>query len=358
MSAPTLVVADRLDPADAKTWDALVDESPLPSPFLRSWWLAAVRGPHTRYLLLREGDELLGGLVLDRRRRLGVTRWTAPGPAKLSPDHLDVVARPEDGPRVAAAVVGHLAARRSWVLDLDGLRDGSWLVRSLAATGRRAAVEEVERAPFVRLPSSLEDYLRDRSKNLRRKATKVRRRAAADGLEAHVVGPDRLPAVLDAFEALHRARGDRDEFLQDVAVVRAAVTGAMRAGEAVVHVAEKHGRVGAVAIGFRVGGAVRNYQAARDLSEEFGDAPTLVELSVIEGACADGLVEFDFLRGAAPYKYSYCDQDRPVLRLRAGAGAGRAVLAAATAARRLVRALRHLRRLPSDHETDRSQRKG
>ena len=340
MSTPTLVVADRLEPADAKTWDALVDDSPLPSPFLRSWWLGAVQGPHTRYLLVREGDDLLGGIALDHVRRLGVGRWSVPGPRKLCPDHLDVVARPDRAPLVARVVLEHLGTERSSFLDLDGLRADSWIAGALRELDRRHEVEEVERAPFVRLPDTLEQYLVERSKNFRRKATRVRRRAEADGLVAHPVGPDRLVEVLDAFEALHRARGDREEFLRDFPVVRSVVGAAMEAGEAVVHVAEREGRIGAVAVAFRVGDAVRNYQAARAMTEEFSDAPTLTELSVLEQACDDGLAEFDFLRGAAPYKYSYCDQDRPVLRLRSGTGAGRLLLAGRRLAVRLRAAVR------------------
>lgn len=340
MSTPTLVVADRLDTADAKTWDALVDQSPLPTPFLRSWWLAAVHGPRTRYLLVRDGDDLLGGFALDHRRRLGVGRWSVPGPAKLCPDHLDVVARPDRASTVARLVVEHVASERSSILDLDGLRADSWIAAAHRELGRPHEVVEVERAPFVRLSATLEQYLRERSKNFRRKSTRVRRRAEADGLVARPVGPDRLSQVLDAFEDLHRARGDREEFLRDFAVVRSAVTSAMEAGEAVVHVAERDGRIGAVAVAFRNGGAVRNYQAARSMSEEFSDAPTLTELSIIDEACRDGLTEFDFLRGAAPYKYSYCDQDRPVLRLRSGTGAGRLALAT----RRLAVRLRDLAR--------------
>lgn len=357
MSGPSITVVDRLVAADAKTWDALVDQSDLPSPFLRSWWLEAVRGPHTRYLLVREGDDLLGGIALDHVRRLGIGRWSVPGPRKLCPDHLDVVARPECAPVVARLVLAHVGGERSSILDLDGLRADSWIAAAHREIGGSHEVEEVERAPFTRLPESVDAYLRERSKNFRRKATKVRRRAEADGLVALPVGPDRLPEVLDAFEDLHRARGDREEFLRDFPVVRSAVTAAMEAGEAVVHVAERAGRIGAVAVGFRVGGAVRNYQAARSMSEEFVDAPRLTELSVIEQACTDGLVEFDFLRGAAPYKYSYCDQDRPVLRLRSATGAGRLVLAARRLAVRVRARLRALARR-TDTATTRSPGKG
>ncbi|MDB5113971.1 MAG: hypothetical protein JWL78_1041, partial [Chloroflexi bacterium] len=39
----------------ATAWDALVDRQPLPSPFLRSWWLEAMSAAHPRFLLVLDG---------------------------------------------------------------------------------------------------------------------------------------------------------------------------------------------------------------------------------------------------------------------------------------------------------------
>jgi hypothetical protein len=36
----------------ANEWDALVSASPHPSPFLRSWWLDAMAGPNTQFVLV------------------------------------------------------------------------------------------------------------------------------------------------------------------------------------------------------------------------------------------------------------------------------------------------------------------
>jgi hypothetical protein len=51
----------------AAQWDQLVDSSPLPSPFLRSWWLTGAGGPGSHFLLVVNGAHLLGGLALEKR---------------------------------------------------------------------------------------------------------------------------------------------------------------------------------------------------------------------------------------------------------------------------------------------------
>ena len=51
----------------AAQWDRLVDSSPLPSPFLWSWWLTATADLTANFLLVVDGTRLLGGLALERR---------------------------------------------------------------------------------------------------------------------------------------------------------------------------------------------------------------------------------------------------------------------------------------------------
>ena len=100
----------------AAQWDQLVDSSPLPSPFLRSWWLTGVGGPDGRFLLVVEGDRLIGGLAVELRPPMRSVRIMGDG--SLCPDHLDLLAAP-----------GHEAA----VISL--LRD--WLCRPGGRLPRR-----------------------------------------------------------------------------------------------------------------------------------------------------------------------------------------------------------------------------
>src|SRR5499427_10934109 len=58
----------------AAQWDQLVDSSPLPSPFLRSWWLTGAGGLGRHFLLVVDGAHLLGALALEQRHRMRSVR--------------------------------------------------------------------------------------------------------------------------------------------------------------------------------------------------------------------------------------------------------------------------------------------
>src|SRR5271165_5799275 len=73
----------------AAQWDQLVDSSPLPTPFLRSWWLTGTGGPGPHFLLVANGAHLLGGLALEKRHPMLSVRMMG---ESLCPDHLDLLA--------------------------------------------------------------------------------------------------------------------------------------------------------------------------------------------------------------------------------------------------------------------------
>ncbi len=76
----------------AKHWDQLVDSSPLPSPFLRSWWLTGTGGSDRHFLLVVDDSQLLGGLPVEQRHGGSVIRVMGDG--LLCPDHIDLIAAP------------------------------------------------------------------------------------------------------------------------------------------------------------------------------------------------------------------------------------------------------------------------
>jgi hypothetical protein len=89
---PRLLVLSDLD-RWASQWDQLVERSPLPSPFQRSWWLIGTGAPRVRFLLVVDADRLLGGLALQEGRRLGLPCFRMLGAGPLCPDHLDLLAQ-------------------------------------------------------------------------------------------------------------------------------------------------------------------------------------------------------------------------------------------------------------------------
>src|SRR5215475_940876 len=104
MTPPSLLDVPRLN-GWAAQWDQLVDSSPVPSPFLRSWWLTGAGGPGRHFLLIVAGTDLVGGLAVEQRHRMASIRMMGDG--SLCPDHLDLLAAPGH----ETAVVGQL---REW----------------------------------------------------------------------------------------------------------------------------------------------------------------------------------------------------------------------------------------------------
>ena len=152
VAPPSLLDVPHLD-GWAAQWDQLVDSSPLPSPFLRSWWLTGAGGPGRHFLLVVDGARLLGGLALEKRHPMLSVRMMGDG--SLCPDHLDLLAAPGHEAAVVSLLRDWLCRPGERLLDLKGIRAGSRLIEALPGRVRR---EPMAVAPFTPLPDSPEAY--------------------------------------------------------------------------------------------------------------------------------------------------------------------------------------------------------
>lgn len=320
----------------APEWDELADRQPLPSPFLRSWWLGAAAAGAPRIVLCLEGDRLVGGAAfeVDRvgRAGLSVERVRCLGQGPLAPDHLDVIAAPGQRAAVVREVVGWLRRAGQRVIDLDGLAADGALATVLAPY-------EIERvgAPFARLPDDPAAYLAERPGRLRSTVKRTRKRITGAGVEVRRVPAGDAGQALDALARLHDHRwSDSSSFLDAwERFARAAATG-MSDGSVVVHEAVgPDGEVIATELDLRAGRSLAFYQAGRSTDHEWRGAGSVVKADVVAWAIGEGLDEYDLLRGDESYKADWATERREVVRVRFGSGtAGRAVAAAARAWRR------------------------
>lgn len=297
-------------------WDDLVLLAPLPSPFLRSWWLQGTGTEHDHYVLVLDGDTLIGGLALERHRVLGVDHFRVLSGGKLCPDHLDLVAHPDRVGEVVAALRSWFTGPGSRVVDLHGINQDAYVL----AVFDGATVTELDVALHEKLPGSLDEYYAARSKNFRSQARRQLRRTTEAGVIYRRAAAAEVPAAMAEFAALHAVREDRQELCRVIPRIQRAAELGAASGEVAIYVAERQGRMGVVLILFHTGNRLFLYQSARLLTPEFNHAGTTLDVVAIGEACSEGITEFDFLRGPEDYKFSFATSSRMLMRLRAGHG--------------------------------------
>jgi CelD/BcsL family acetyltransferase involved in cellulose biosynthesis len=307
--------------AEAAAWDALVDFMPIPSPFLRSWWLSTAAGALPQIVLVHSGDRLVGGVALEGDRHLGVERLRVLGAGSLCPDHIDAVAAADSRGEATRALRAWLERPGDRLVDLDGLVSGSELSTALAARARheRAAV-----APWVSLAGG---YLDSRSANLRRLVARTEHRLAADAGQCDVVRLNNVEEGLTTLRMLHARRwGDGSAFLGSFARFAAVCRAAEAAGELAINILRAGDEIISVVASFEVAGRISHYQSGRSPTERWRNASTVLLARVCENAAGRGLGEADFLRGNEAYKDRLTDRRRDLWRLRCAIGP-RAVVA-------------------------------
>lgn len=303
-------------------WDELVDQAPLPSPFLRSWWLDAIADPCAQYVLVVDGSTLVGGVALSRGRVAGIEYYRFLGTGKLCPDHLDLVSADDRTSDTVAALADWFTAPGSRVLDLQGTAHDA-VVRAIIPAAH-SGVEDV--APCEQVSGGADGYLGGRSTSFRRRIRRLQRQADRADVVFRRLEPAEHAAAMADFGAMHRARDDRAAIAAELPTLTRLVAFGGERGEVSIHVAEQHDCRLAVLISFLVGRRLSLYQVARSLDHDV-DVGTLLDYVAICDACDVGATEIDFLRGAEPYKRSFVKDERLILRHQAAHGlGGRALL--------------------------------
>lgn len=329
--APSLLVRPDLGHW-AVQWDHLVEESPLSSPFLRSWWLTGTAGDRRRFVLVVQDDVLLGGLALEEKRGLGLPLLTMMGAGPLCPDHLDLLADRGQEDAVIRNVSAWLRRPGTRLFGLEGIPANSLLINALPAPVHRDLLAV---APWAALAADPAAYLAARPAGLRKTLRRASSRLAEQGANHRVNrGPSAIRS-LDTLRQLHSAQwGDRSRFLPSFDRFAAGCRLAAEVDEVGVHELAVGEAVIAIMVTFEVAGRISLYQSARLADFRWRDATTVLLAAIIRDACSRGFTEVDFLRGDEAYKNNFAPEQRQLLRLRAASGtSGRVVLAAETAAR-------------------------
>lgn len=320
-------------------WDTLVDQAPLPSPYLRSWWLEGVAGPDPCFVLVFAGSTLVGGLALEADRRLRIPRLQAIG-TPLGADHLDLVAATGHEHQVVAALADWCGRPGSRLFDLTGVTAGARVAEALPGTVRQT---QFDVAPWRPIDRTWVDQLPEGelSHLLRRPLKRFQR----DGVERRMVEPVDGLAALERLRILHTAQwGEHSEFLPVFHLFRRAAPAGLEQGELVFFELVAGDEVIASQAWFVAAGRFSYAQGARSLDRQWRGAGTVLMAYAVEEAAALGCTELDLLRGDDAYKRLWADRSRPLFRLEAGTGLlGKAALRGLPLARRARDRLRRRR---------------
>jgi CelD/BcsL family acetyltransferase involved in cellulose biosynthesis len=316
-----------MEDISGEEWDFVLSRSFRPSPFLSRHFLApwarTFASGHSKriYRWVRNG-ETAGFLFLclcDDE-----AGWELLGGEQVS-DSLDAVV-------VSGGEAGFWSEFLSRSRDLLSTRplllpnlvEGSpsiaCLPRVCAELGYSFRLEEMDRSPYVPLPSSFEEYLRllgtKERHELRRKIRRAS--AAAPGLSFRVTQTrEEFEQDFPSFIALHRlSHTGKAEFMDDrmAGFFRDMAEGFLSSGRLRLVSLSGEGVVMASALQIEWDGALLLYNSGFDPNYR-EVSPGLVLLArCIEDAIRHGFREYDFLRGKERYKYDLGGRDRIVYR--------------------------------------------
>ncbi|MGH7199749.1 MAG: GNAT family N-acetyltransferase [Planctomycetaceae bacterium] len=341
-------------------WNAVLAESASAGVFLTwewisTWWEHFGTTLRPWILVAREapGGRAAGiaPLVLRRHPFRGPCReLSLIGNTAGAADHLDVIARAGWERAVAAGFVETLQSHRhQWdVLRLDGLRAESAFLGALRQHDSGTAMIWDSVCPFLRLPDTRDEFfaMLDRKvrSSLRRRAKLLERDSGGTVEYQRVDSLERLPTALNEVFRLHQAirteRGDRGAFCDPLVrrfherlAERFLLNDRLR-----LYLLNVNGRAIAAAYCFRYGQSVSFYQTGYDPQwARYGPGSAVIAQAICD-SIHDGAREFDFLRGAEPYKSQWTRTARRDVRLRLAATRRGSLLVLTY---RLARAARH-----------------
>jgi CelD/BcsL family acetyltransferase involved in cellulose biosynthesis len=319
-------------------WTELFDASGCANPFLswewlHTWWqLFGARRAIWVMEARDRGGRLTGLLSLIGRTGMGGgRRWSLLGNGLTGADHLDILARPGFAEHVREGFARALASSSSrWdALDLEDMPVGSPTVQAFRSV-LRAADASVEVAPrFVCPAIAIGGSFSNHVAQIRGRETYGRRVRWLERQPGFRIDVARAPAdageAVEDFLRLHRLRWSREggsygippgggeEFHRQV-VPLLAERGWLRMYRMTVE-----GKSIAAVYGIEVGRTFFYYQSGMD-PDWSNRSPGLVLIGrTIEDAWANGLTDYDFLRGTESHKMAWATDRREVCALRAWA---------------------------------------
>lgn len=312
-------------------WEKVMEHLPHRNPFLTPlWadlWLKHFGGSaDAKALVFRDEKGILRGIGQVTESAEGGGRGlTLTGGADLW-DYRDFVVQPGWEEQVFQSLAVFLHNAPFNFIELNGIAEKSPTARffpaSLETSGLRVSRMPEDPVLNIHLPDSWEEFLGGLGAKDRHELRRKIRRAEREGPCAWVkeTGPADLPEKMGLFLDLHRrSRRDKSEFMtaEREAFFRDLAEQLLKNGWLDLSFLRFRDRFAAAFFSFDFGGKKYVYNSGYD--PEFSRYSPGIVLSAycLRGAIAEGLKEFNFLRGREEYKYRLGAREEANFRLRA-----------------------------------------
>ena len=324
----SLTIAHHLADVPVAGWEELHGRGPRSSPFLSPRFLLPLhrtldRGCDVRVARWAPGGGPDEGLLF--LCRSGEGGWTFLGGERVA-DYLDALVAPAHAEAFWREFLERgLPALGGGPLRFAGLVEGtpalSLLPPICRERGLSCSVEEMDRAPFVSLHGSFEEYLERLGRKERHELRRKMRRAGEllPGLAFRVTRtPVELANDLPSFVELHRKSHPAKKAFMDEAMAtffREVAEGFLAAGRLRLAFLSTQGVDVASVFQLRTDGALLLYNSGYDPAYREANPGIVLIARSIGQAVDEGCAEYDFLRGTERYKYDLGGVDRVVHRL-------------------------------------------
>jgi CelD/BcsL family acetyltransferase involved in cellulose biosynthesis len=328
-------------------WDELFEASPTASPPLRFDWLwhwwriyGPVYGNHSqglRILTIRRGSRLIGAIPLYemikssfgvRIRRLGFLSTGEAEFEETCADYLDLLYLPGEREMCMEALASALCDRRTLAwdeLELFDMPERSPLVDlRTRLRGCQTILASSDSCPIANIAGGLEAFLERLSANTRQQARRRLRMAQKAGavFERALDSAD-VDRYFNDLIRLHQQRwtsiGQPGVFASSrfTELQRTLARSWVPTGKAILVRLSLAGQPLAVIYGFLLGTKFDFYQSGVAIDEPSGlQSPGMVAFLLLKAHLAErGITQFDFLRGASPYKQRLATDYCPMVRL-------------------------------------------
>jgi len=321
-------------------WNPLLSQSSSDNIFLTwewvsNWWRVYGHDKELRVLVLKDKNEdivAIAPLYVRRKKifksfSINEVRFLGTG-EDVSPDYLDLIIMKDREEEAINAFIKYISGKDGWdVLNLTDMLSTSlsYAILEKAASGNGLIVERSECAtcPYIKIPSSWEDYMAGLSKNMRYNVKRRIHNLEKNFKARYFIWQDieGLQNAMERLALLHNRRWEEkssnhsfsskeyNTFHQTVAK-EFALKGWLQ-----LSCLELDSEIVGILYDYRYKNKIYYYQAGFDPSFYKYSVGLVLRAYVIQKAIEDGIEEIDLLKGGYDHKYKWTESDRNTVNL-------------------------------------------